>query len=179
MDAETYKVDTLGLDSAADNLRTDKRESLKTPLGEIPKENLESDGQKPSEPPTLQPTIVAQTRMHASSIDSKKPAQPKSEDRLSGESSKNLLHFEASRDVKLEGDALLEYLKHYIVLINDLIGYIDTAPEALPLSSRQTVRYMLNHAYNVEIEQLAAQYGQPAVLSAAQTIGTPFSGVFE
>ena len=179
LDAETYKVDTLGLNSAADNLCTGKRESLKTPLGEIPKENIESDGQKPSEPPTLQPGIVAQTSMHALSIYSNKPAKPKSEDRVSGESSKQLPHFEASRNVKLEGDTLLEHLKHYIVLINDLIGYIDIAPEVLPLSSRQTVRDMLNHAYNVEIEQLAVQYGQPAVLSAAQEIGPPFSGGFE
>ena len=179
LDADTNKFEKLGLGSATDNLRTGKRDSLKRPLGEIPKEDNERDVQKPSGPRALQPGIVTQTSIPPLSIDSDMPAKPKSDDRVSGESSTQPLPFEANQNAKLEGDALLEHLKHYIVLINNLIRYIDMVPEALPLSSRQTVRDMLNRAYNVEIEQLTAQYGLPAVSSAAQELGPPFSGLHQ
>lgn len=65
---------------------------------------------------------------------------------------------------------MIKNLKEYIILINGLVEKVDRIPEVLHLSSRRTIRDMLNQAYKVKLGRLVAEHGQPAVGNAEESI---------
>ena len=187
----TRKLDTQGSDSQADVYCKGKKATLNSTPGEKPKEKIigddasrssqgiESDAQTSSEPQNSSTELVLDASVRASSTNKDIPDESKSVDEVSGKPSSQLRPLEAGHNPKQEGDALLQHLKQYIILINDLVKCIDRIPEALPLSSRQTIRDMLRRAYNIEIGKLVAEHGQPVVENAEKSLRPPIVGLLQ
>ena len=86
-------------------------------------------------------------------------AEPGSGGGKESERSPGPLSIWTKSEEQLKQDALLEHLRHYIMLITNLANVIDRAPEEVPWTSRCAVKQNLSNAYRSEMTRLENEYG--------------------